>query len=80
MGPSWKLIGDLTGASTGRLDAIAAQRQGNVTECCRDVFLDWFQQGGKREYPVTWDGVIKLLDDIQHSALARRLEEILKLV
>ena len=72
--PKSKEMGDLMGVSACRLEAIEKNRRGEVKECCRDVFHDWLEQEGGRNYPVTWHGLCELLEDLQLSALAKQVQ------
>ena len=74
--PKWKEMGDLMGVSACLLDAIEENRRG---ECCRDVFCDWLEQEGGGNYPVTWQGLCELLEDLEFSALAKQVQQLLQL-
>ena len=71
----WTDIGDLIGLSLGRLNAIEKDRRGISADCCRDVFYDWLKQEEGRRYPVSWDGVCQLLNDLKVSAVAKQIDE-----
>ena len=73
--PKWKEIGDLMRLSASRLEAIEKNRRGEVKECCRDVFHDWLAQEGGGNYPVTWQGLCELLEDLKFSALAKEVKQ-----
>ena len=77
--PKWKDMGDLMGVSACRLDAIEENRRGKVKECCRDVFRGWLKQEGGGNYPVTWQGLCELLEDLELSAVAKRVQQLLQL-
>ena len=77
--PKWKEMGDLMGVSACRLEATEENRRGKVKECCRDVFCDWLEQEGGGNYPVTWQGVCELLEDLEFSALAKQVQQLLQL-
>ena len=66
------------GVSACRLEAIEKNRR-EVKECCRDVFHDWLEQEGGRNYPVTWQGLCELLEDLEFSALAKQVQQLLQL-
>ena len=65
--------------SASRLEAIERHRNGDVKACCRDVFYDWLQQTDGGNYPVTWQGLCVLLEDLEFSALAKQLRELFNL-
>ena len=67
------------GVSACRLEAIEKNRRDEVKECCRDVFHDWLEQEGGRNYPVTWQGLCELLEDLEFSALAKQVQQLLQL-
>ena len=52
------------------------QRRGDVSMCCRDVLLDWLDDN-QGNYPATWEGVVQLLKDMEHSAIAQQLQNAL---
>ena len=51
--------------------AIMKNRSVEVKECCRDVFCDCLEQEGGGNYPITWQGVCELLEDLEFSTLAQ---------
>ncbi len=73
----WHDIGQLLDISMNILDGFSLQRSGDVRQCCRDVLYDWIQNGSSH-YPATWEGLLKLLQDMQLSSLASSLELALK--
>lgn len=44
-------------------------------DACRTVFIEWLQ--GKGRDPITWETVIKALDEVQQGELAKDLREVL---
>ena len=77
VGTNWKTVGDLIGLPHYRTAAIEKVRQLDPNECCRDVFSDWLEGKGKENYPASWDGLQKLLKDIQLSTLAKDVQKAL---
>ena len=72
-------MGYRMGVSACRLEAIEKNRRGEVKECCRDVFHDWLEQEGGGNYPVTWQGLCELQEDLEFSALAKQVQQLLQL-
>ncbi len=77
MNANWYEVGDLLGLTPDRLHSIDSQRHGDVRRCCRDVLIDWIKDGSPY-YPPTWDGLIKLLIDLERSSIADTLKLALK--
>ena len=67
--PKWKEMRNLMGVCACRFEAIEENRCGKVKECCRDVFCNWLEQEGGGNYPVTWQGLCELLEDLEFSTL-----------
>ena len=71
--PQWKQLGDLLDFDPeGRtLELIEANNQlkGHVA-CCREMFITWLKGKGKE---VTWEVLIELLEDIDQSELAKKV-------
>ena len=77
MSVKWKDAGDLLELTSARLQGIGSQPQGDVRQCCRGVLIDWIKNGSPR-YPPTWDGLIKLLINLELSSIADTLKLALK--
>ena len=69
--PQWKELGDLLDfdpdGRTLKLIEANNQLRGHVA-CCREMFVTWLQGKGRE---ATWEVLIELLDDIDHSELAK---------
>ncbi len=78
MSVKWEEVGDLLELTPARLQSIDSQRRGEVRRCCRDVLMDWIKNGSPR-YPPTWDGLIKLLINLELSSIADTLKLALKM-
>ena len=69
--PQWKELGDLLDfdpeGQTIKLIEANHQQKGHVA-CCREMFVAWLQGKGRQ---ATWEVLIELLDDIDHSELAK---------
>ena len=66
------------GLSACCLEAIEKNRLSEVKECFRDFFYCLEQEGGGN-YPVTWQGLCELLEDLEFSALAKQVQQLLQL-
>ncbi len=78
MSVKWNDAGDLLELTPDRLQGIDSQRRGDVRQCCRDVLIDWTKDGSPY-YPPTWDGLIKLLINLELSSIADTLKLALKM-
>ncbi len=78
MSVKWDDAGDLLELTPARLRGIENHRQGDVRQCCREVLVDWIKNGSPR-YPPTWDGLIKLLINLELSSIADTLKLALKM-
>ncbi len=77
MNAKWDDAGDLLELTPARLQGIDRHHRGDVRQCCRDVLIDWIKNGSPR-YPPTWDGLIKLLINLELSSIADTLKLALK--
>ena len=73
----WTEAGDLLGLSPARLESIEADRLKVSKSCCRDVLRDWIKDN-RGSYPVSWEGLICLLTDMELTNLAKELESALR--
>ena len=60
--PNWQDIGLLIGLSFQQLECIAKEHRDRHTDCCRAVLCHWLENPPE-EYPITWRGLIELLQD-----------------
>lgn len=72
----WRDIGILMRIEPSLLDNFKSIWGGNLKEQCREVFQKWFEQGSE-QYPVTWSGMLRLLEDVQLKEISRELQEVL---
>ena len=50
--------------------------QGDSVNCWCEVMEHWINTGGKGcDYPVTWDSLYSMLDDLEYCEVARDLEK-----
>ena len=73
----WRSIGQTLGIKPAQLAGISKQYMENATDCCRDVLGRWLDNPPS-DYPVTWDGLVELLRDVQLSQVADELESALR--
>ena len=69
----WTEAGDLLGLCPARLEGIEEHRLRNARSCCRDVLHDWIQDN-QGSYPVSWEGLICLLKDMELTVLAKEVQ------
>ena len=58
--------------------AFSKDRSGNDAECCKHIFSKWIKKGGRKEYPLTWVGLHRLLFDMGKRSVAEKLYKVLK--
>ena len=68
----WYDIGTLLGVPMNTIDSHKTNE-----EKCQDVLKKWMEKDSP-EYPVEWDGLIKVLQDVQMRVVAQELKEALK--
>jgi len=72
----WRDIGILIGIEPTVLNNFSSIWKGNLREQCREVLQTWHKQGSEK-YPVTWSGMLGLLEDLQLKEISRELQEAL---
>ena len=72
--PEWRKLGDLIGLLDSQQQALLVKHRDDIQLCCRDVFIHWMKNPPP-DYPVTWEGLYELLDDLEFSQLAKTLKE-----
>ena len=76
--PQWRTIGNLLDISDSVLESILSQYRGNLEECCYAVLRRWLDNGSP-DYPLTWEGLLELLADIDCSQVSEELRDALNL-
>ena len=76
--PKWRTIGNLLDISDPVLESMLSQYRGDLEECCYAVLRQWLDNGSPG-YPVTWEGLLELLDDVDCSQVAEDLRDALDL-
>ena len=74
--PKWHEVGRLLGMGAAELSAISLKNREKPEPCCTDVVTKWLEDDSPR-YPLTWEGVFELLDDIDEAKLASELQNAL---
>ena len=70
----WKEVGKILGISQPKLDAWWTQTSNDPKRCCDNVMAHWLQNPPD-EYPLTWRGLIDLLEDVdKFGALVQELK------
>ena len=72
----WRDIGELIGLSFHQLDCMAREHHNIHIDCCRAVLGHWLDNPPK-EYPITWRGLIELLQDSELGQLVSELKTVL---
>ena len=70
---NWRRFGLKLDISRHRLDDIGRLTRGDTEECWVKIMYYWLD-GCSSHYPPTWEGMYKLLYDIQCLAVAKDLE------
>jgi hypothetical protein len=60
----WRDIGTLIGLSFQQLECLAREHRDKHTDCCRAVLGNWLEDPPE-EYPITWRGLVELLQDCE---------------
>ena len=69
----WKEIGTLLEIESSSLNAWEMMYSRNVFECINPVLDHWFEHKSD-DYPVSWDGLKKLLEDAELCQVATELD------
>ena len=72
----WHEMGRLLGRGD-ELEAISMKHQKDPESCCIDLLQKWLNGGCSSEYPVNWDGLLELLNDLDFNNLAEELKNAL---
>ncbi len=76
LSPKWSDISDLLGFRTALTQQIELNCN-RVQDRCKEVMRLWLSsEEGAYRYPTTWEGLIKLLEDIDLSSLASDVREV----
>ena len=73
----WRIVGNLLEISDSVLESILSQYRGDLVECCYAVMRQWLDNKA-RGYPLTWEGLIELLDDAECAQVAEEVKHALQ--
>ncbi len=75
LSPKWSDISDLLGFSPALTQQIELNYS-RVQDRCKKVMRLWLSNEGAYCYPTKWEGLIKLLEDIELSSLASNIQDV----
>ncbi len=75
----WHDVGHLVDISASRLEGIFIHRLGDVRLCCQDVLQEWISHRSS-DYPATWEGLLKILRNLDLNSCADSLERALQCI
>ena len=76
--PKWRQIGNMLNISDSLLESILSQYRGDLEECCYAVLRQWLDNGSP-DYPLTWEGLLELLEDADCAQVGEELRDALGL-
>lgn len=74
IGTKWQVIGQCIGLASYKLDLIDRENRETAVRLER-VMTEWLCGEGAGHYPVTWEGLYHLLEEINMNAVALGLRE-----
>ena len=72
----WEAIGILLGIHLHTLRGFELKRDNDLEKQCQDVLQTWLERGSEK-YPVSWSGMLKVLEDVELKEISRKLQEAL---
>ena len=72
----WRRLGELLDLPFSQLESIAAEHRDKSEECCRAVLGQWLDNPPP-DYPITWHGLLELLEDSRLGQVATELRSVL---
>ena len=72
----WCDIGELISLSLQQLECLAREHRDIHADCCRAVLGSWLDDPPE-EYPITWSGLIELLQDSELTQIVSELKNAL---
>ena len=70
--PQWRAIGNMLDISDSVLESTLSHYRGDLEECCYAVLRRWLDNGSP-DYPLTWEGLLELLEDADCAQVAEEL-------
>lgn len=71
----WRELGLLVELESNTLDEYWSQSQSSASLCWERVMQVWLDGQGEEDYPVTWEGLCRMLRDIRCPHVADELME-----
>lgn len=65
-------------AGHGQVERWERQYQGDATRCWMEVMKHWINVDGTQDYPVSWEGLRQLLNDVEYVKVAKDLKKALQ--
>ena len=66
----------MLGMKQYELSTISMRNQKDPKPCCIEVLTKWFEDGSPH-YPLTWEGMFELLEDLDETELISELQNAL---
>ena len=74
MSPYWKRASNFLGLASSHTRMIEMNHH-SVEDCCREVMVQWLSvDNGVYNYPKSWNGLCELLEHMELSVLAYKLQ------
>ena len=70
----WKVIGDLVEVPNSILESWGTKYREDSLQCIKRVLSHWLDHPTE-EYPASWEGLYRLLEDIECSDVAKTLKQ-----
>ena len=72
----WRTLGELLGLPFSKLQSLSAEHQNRPEDCCRAALGQWLDNPPS-DYPITWEGLLELLEDSQLGQVVAELRNVL---
>ena len=70
----WQIVGDLISVDVSILESWGTKYRGDSLQCIKRVLSHWLDHPTE-EYPASWEGMYRLLEDIECSNVAKKLRQ-----
>ena len=74
----WEELGTHVDLTLNQMAVWRRECLGEIGPCWKRVVDHWLTTGGTQDYPATWEGLYKLLEDIDCAAIAERLKNVVQ--
>ena len=78
-GHKWKDIASLICDGANIVSKLEEKHRGDVNECLKQVFTDYFVSKKPQDYSHDWNGVIEVLEDVELQTLAESVKNAVSL-